>query len=147
MSYSSLEVRRNKYQEKKDEINRKRREYSKKPEVKERISKEDKRWRENHKEILLVRNKNYSKQYRERMRELVFNHYGRRCVCCGEDNIKFLSIDHMDGNGRKHRIKINNHIHVWLVKNNFPKEFQVLCYNCNCGKRMNNGICPHKDIL
>lgn len=146
MSYSSLEKRREQYALKKEEINRKRREHNKIPEVNKRIKKQDKKWRENHKDIVSKRNVSYSKQYRDKMRELVFNHYGRKCICCGENNIKFLTIDHIDGDGRKHRIKIHNHIHIWLVNNNFPNEFQVLCYNCNCGKRMNNGICPHKDL-
>lgn len=28
---------------------------------------------------------------------------------------------------------------------NYPEGYQVLCYNCNCGKSINNGICPHLD--
>ena len=32
----------------------------------------------------------------------------------------------------------------WLKRNNFPEGFQVLCFNCNCGKEINKGVCPHK---
>jgi hypothetical protein len=31
------------------------------------------------------------------------------------------------------------------VRNGFPPGYQVLCMNCNHGKRMNNGVCPHKE--
>ena len=24
-------------------------------------------------------------------------------------------------------------LHKWLIDNNFPKGFQTLCFNCNCG--------------
>ena len=34
-------------------------------------------------------------------------------------------------------------IYIWLKNNNFPEGFQVLCFNCNCGKARNKGICPH----
>ncbi len=30
------------------------------------------------------------------------------------------------------------------MENNFPPGFRVLCYNCNCGRNHNKGICPHK---
>lgn len=71
------------------------------------------------------------------------------CSCCGEDKIQFLGIDHINGRGNEHRRKIwgkkaAGNIYWWLKKNNFPKGFQVLCHNCNWGKFVNNGICPHK---
>ena len=31
----------------------------------------------------------------------------------------------------------------WIIKNNFPKEFEVLCYNCNCAKALND---YHHDV-
>ena len=34
--------------------------------------------------------------------------------------------------------------YLWLKRNNFPPGYQVLCWNCNCGRSINNGICPHK---
>jgi hypothetical protein len=30
-----------------------------------------------------------------------------------------------------------------LRRNNYPEGFQILCMNCQFGKRMNNGVCPH----
>ena len=40
---------------------------------------------------------------RRRLRASLFNHYGWSCACCGEDRYEFLSIDHINGGGAKHR--------------------------------------------
>jgi len=82
----------------------------------------------------------------------VFIHYGGnppKCACCGESGLRFLTIDHINNDGGKHR-KLGltgARLYRWLIKNNFPKEFQILCYNCNCGRARNGGICPHKKGL
>ena len=74
--------------------------------------------------------------------------YGRMCVCCGEDEVDFLQVDHIDGGGHAHRQKIGRDICSWLIANKFPAGFQILCANCNTGKRLNSGICPkHKKRL
>lgn len=86
----------------------------------------------------------YAKSYHYRNRDKVFEHYGRICACCGEDNIKFLTIDHIEGGGRKHKLLIKKQLYVWLRQNNFPDGFQSLCFNCNCAKGI-YGTCPHKD--
>jgi hypothetical protein len=69
------------------------------------------------------------------------------CACpgCGESRFEFLTIDHINGNGNKHR-KITgrgSHFYLWLARNNFPDGFRVLCYNCNCS-RGHLGYCPHE---
>lgn len=79
------------------------------------------------------------------IKTLVFDHYGWKCKCCGESHKEFLTIDHIYGDGNKHRkqgIKTNK-IYYWLIKNNFPKEFQTLCFNCNCSNG-HFGYCPHE---
>ncbi len=82
-------------------------------------------------------------------RTAVLHHYGNICACCGEDNPLFLCIDHMNNDGAKHRKEFKLHsggrLEKWLIDNNFPNEFQILCYNCNVGKWRNKGICPHKE--
>jgi len=35
-------------------------------------------------------------------------------------------------------------LNQWLVTNNFPKGFQILCWNCNFAKGM-LGKCPHQN--
>jgi len=85
-------------------------------------------------------------------KDLVFNHYGKLCACCGETEEIFLQIDHVNGGGNKHRKDLYGSIqsgagymmYRYLIENDFPPEFQVLCANCNFGKWRNKGICPHK---
>ena len=31
----------------------------------------------------------------------------------------------------------------WTMKNNYPDYLQILCWNCNLGKSLNGGTCPH----
>ena len=83
----------------------------------------------------------------------VYNHYSNgyiQCCCCGEKEIEFLSIDHKFNNGAEHRKTVRHgNLLTWIIKNNFPPFFQIMCMNCNFakGKQENAGICPHKKIL
>jgi hypothetical protein len=65
----------------------------------------------------------------------VFSHYGNKCACCGIDKIECLTIDHINNNGAEHRKQIGTEIFPWLRKNNYPEDFQILCYNCNYAKQ------------
>lgn len=67
------------------------------------------------------------------------------CACCGERMEKFLSIDHINGDGSKHRRQQGNGamLYSWLARHQFPAGFQVLCMNCNWGRRY-TGVCPHQ---
>lgn len=83
----------------------------------------------------------------EEHRRMVLMHYGQECSCCGEDEPMFLTIDHINNDGRFHRKRhgtsSHHNIYGWLVRNKMPKQFQVLCMNCNTGKHRNGGTCPH----
>lgn len=87
---------------------------------------------------------------RKTLRKRVFEHYGWKCICCGEDNDMFLLIDHKNNDGYprsktgKQKISMVE-MYGKIIKDNFPDSFQILCYNCNFGKRINNGSCPHKN--
>lgn len=92
---------------------------------------------------------NKAKQQSDAIKATVFEAYGGWvCACCGETERNFLTIDHMRNNGNKLRKEgVHGHgtkFYRWLVRVKFPTDFQVLCMNCNFGKRMNNGICPHQ---
>jgi hypothetical protein len=79
----------------------------------------------------------------------VFNAYGGYvCVCCGELEKAFLSIDHINNDGAEHRKNMSSgsNTYRWLRDNNFPNGFQVLCMNCQWGKKNCNGVCPHQTI-
>ena len=82
-----------------------------------------------------------------KIKKEVIGHYGGKCACpaCNETDIRFLTMDHIDGNGNQHRKKIRRTIYRWLKTNKYPSGFQVLCFSCNSGRAMNNGICPHLD--
>ena len=77
------------------------------------------------------------------LRVIALKNYGDKCACCGEEDRAFLSIDHIDGGGSKHRREIKHSIYSWLKQNKYPKGFQVLCHNCNQAKGF-YGKCPHE---
>lgn len=91
-----------------------------------------------------------------RIRVFVLQHYSGtipKCACCGETEMKFLSLDHVNGGGTQHRKKITKdgsgkggNMAYWIFRNGFPEGFQVLCHNCNMAKGF-YGICPHKVAL
>lgn len=92
------------------------------------------------------------KAKKQRVKDAVFGAYGGyRCACCGETEPKFLSIDHINNDGAQwrkdtlgSRLATGWRTYQWLQKHSFPAGYQVLCMNCNFGKRMNGGTCPHQ---
>lgn len=79
------------------------------------------------------------------LKQKVYDHYGHSCSCCGETSPAFLTIDHVNNDGWEHRKTVAPaQLYGWLVRNGFPADFQILCYNCNCGRYRNGGTCPHK---
>ena len=112
------------------------------------------------------KNSNYREENRKKdkirrvnRKEKIIKNYGGKCVCCGEDEPIFLTIDHINEDGARHREELigekivrgkghtatSTQFYKWLEKNNFPKDnFQLLCMNCNFGKHRNGGICPHQ---
>ena len=98
-----------------------------------------KRWRCNN----IERTRQKEKQTKRVQRLAVITYYGGHCACCGETRLEFLGIDHLNGNGSAHRKQIHGHIYRWLKQNNYPKEFRVLCHNCNMARGF-YGYCPHE---
>lgn len=101
-----------------------------------------KKWREQ-------RNQ-YTKKYSEKIRFEVLQRYGGnppKCACCGEIQIEFLTIDHINNDGAKHRKEIGGRLYQWLYKKEYmPDRFQVLCINCNYAKQW-YGKCPHQNKI
>jgi hypothetical protein len=72
------------------------------------------------------------KRYEWSLRLKAFEAYGGPvCACCGESQAKFLTIDHVAGNGNAHRRSISRdgtaksaRIYTWLSKNNYPLGFR-----------------------
>ena len=88
-----------------------------------------------------------NKRQNQTNRLRVLETYGKECACCGESTLRFLTVDHVNGDGAAHRAvhRTGNSFYCWIIRNGFPADFQVLCFNCNIGRAMNGGICPHKD--
>ena len=107
-----------------------------------------------------------AKNIRDNTRLKILQHYSISlsnssipcCRCCGlNSHVDFLDIDHI--NGRKqmdsesklvnigYSSKLHDaSLHKWIIGNNFPDGFQILCKNCNISKGMtkNNNKCPHE---
>jgi len=117
-----------------------------------------------------LRNQNYSKhkeknrprlskrgkEIRKKTKLDVYTHYSNgvpKCACCGVSGIEFLTVDHiipkLEMKKDQKMIEIGymsyatgHRLNQWLVAKNFPKGFQILCYNCNFAKGV-FGDCPH----
>ena len=115
-------------------------------------------WRAAHPEKMRA----YSKANRERISHVsaqwdarnkaqAFAAYGGDtpcCACCSESTLGFLSIDHIDGGGRQHRLTPGSgavKIYRWLKKNGYPDGYRLLCFNCNVAMGI-YGRCPHEDL-
>lgn len=90
------------------------------------------------------------KRYRNKLRQEAIEHYGGKCACCGETNIAFLTLDHIDGCGNQHRRSLfganvsGNAFYRKMRALGYPSGLQVLCWNCNMAKA-HYGICPHQN--
>ena len=80
---------------------------------------------------------NYAKQKYQEAKRKVLLHYSKGspiCSNCGTtDN---LSIDYVNGGGNEHRREIGipkggYGFYLWLIRNNYPIGYQVLCVDCN----------------
>jgi hypothetical protein len=73
--------------------------------------------------------------------------YGGRCVCCGEREPLFLTLEHLKGGGRAHRRRLHraSSIYKELRSQGWPMDYTVLCFNCN-SVRGQTGRCPHESI-
>ena len=82
------------------------------------------------------------------------------CNCCGENShVDFLDIDHIAGKnqmdseskliklGYSSKLKGKGLIN-WIIENNYPNGFQILCHNCNVAKGLigNDNTCTHETI-
>ena len=122
---------------------------------KERSAEYRRQWRNNNKEKYRASQR---RSY-EAIRLECFQHYSGKeipeCRCCTETIIEFLHLDHVDGDGANHRRQLKDEtgrtilggtaLYYWLKRNGWPNDpkFQVLCANCNLGKRIGK-YCPHE---
>lgn len=88
----------------------------------------------------------YQRDWNQGKRHLVIDHYGGKCACCGDKHYAFLTIDHKNGQGEKHRQEVGygSNMIRWIINNRFPEIFRILCHNCNLARGY-YGKCPHED--
>lgn len=121
------------------------------PEKREERNITQARYRNSHKEELKIAGKLYrqrnserersrSKQNKEKTREELFGLYGKKCVCCGEELVEFLTLDHVNGRTGK-RMQYRDMRDA--TKNFDPTKYRVLCMNCNFSFGV-RGYCPHQ---
>ncbi len=93
------------------------------------------------------RDKPESKENRLKVLQYYSKHLSKSnipcCNCCGlNSHIEFLTVDHiagrqeMDSEPELKKLKYISKLSgtalvIWIIKNNFPKGFQILCHNCN----------------
>jgi hypothetical protein len=93
----------------------------------------------------------------DKLRNEVLTGYSKgipKCSCCRIRGNSFLAIDHIAGrkemDSETELVKLGYSSKLlgvpllhWLKNNNFPKQFQILCHNCNYAK-FRLGKCPHE---
>lgn len=129
--------------ENKDEISKQKKKY-RSEHVEEEKQRKKKYYEENSLE-LKRKHSEYHKIKSREMRTQVLMHYSKgkmECNCCGEKIFEFLTIDHINGRKGEKRKLTGLALIRWLIKNNLPEGFQVLCWNCNCTKGF-HGVCEH----
>lgn len=84
---------------------------------------------------LTIRKKAQKARFEIKM--IVLNHYGTKCAICGFSDYRALHLDHVDNDGASHRAELGHEnfsghrFYRWLKENDFPKNIQTLCANCN----------------
>lgn len=68
------------------------------------------------------------------------------CCCCKEIVIQFLTLDHEISIGTENRVWGSNQYRK-VRMNGFPIGYKTLCINCNLGRHINGGICPHQEVV
>ena len=97
----------------------------------------DKQHYKDNRKTYLARNNRWHLNFKKK----ILRHYSPdlKCQMCGFDDIRALSLDHIDGGGNEHRRQIDVHsgamFYRWIRDNNFPEGYQVLCMNCQFIKK------------
>ena len=135
-------------------------EHNQRPDVKARMKITGRKWKSKPENIEKAKKVRYDKRLK------VLQHYSKHlsnsnipcCRCCGvNSHIDFLEVDHIAGRKQMDSIaelvqigyssKLDgSNLRAWIIENNFPDGFQILCQNCNFAKGMkkNNNQCPHE---
>ncbi len=76
----------------------------------------------------------YRKQSREakaRLREQLLEMYGKACAICNFDDVRALTLDHINKNGNTERKELGERgVYLRALKEYRPDEYRTLCMNC-----------------
>lgn len=117
---------------------------------KEKLKKRTRLWKKNNKEKVIKESQRYRKELKIKALKAYSRNDNIQCVCCGEKEIDFLCLDHIDNNGAQERKRkkygLGTSFLKWLKVNNYPKNLrlQTMCFNCNMSKRIQGGVCIHQ---
>jgi hypothetical protein len=102
-----------------------------------------------------TKQKEWSKAARGKLVRSILSHYSNGdmcCACCGERQYLFLTLDHIEGGGTQERLALSNGkgggrgVYLRLKREGYPVGYQVLCVNCQFGRALNHGVCPHRAL-
>lgn len=120
-----------------------------KPDQKKKSLDRSRKYAVNNREKINARNR--ERRWNERNEAILA--YGGKCVCCGESELKFLTLDHINRDGNEHRKallgKSDGRAGVMFYRKlrqaGYPNgtPLQVLCWNCHMAKDK-YGECPHQ---
>jgi len=116
---------------------------------KEKLKERTMLWKKNNKDKVLEDSRRYRKELKINALKAYSNNK-IECACCGEKEIDFLCLDHIDNNGaqerREKKYGLGTSFLKWLKAHDYPASarLQVLCLNCNMSKRIQGGTCIHK---
>lgn len=93
-------------------------------------------------------NRRRNRRYTIQLKQKVIRHYSNGTMACANPfrqhekpytDIRALSIDHPNGGGNQQRKKLKGSaFYRWLIKNNYPEGYQVLCGSCQMIKKWEN---------
>ena len=121
----------------------------------------DRQYRVSHPEKVSVHQRRWYAQYgkpyhsdwSKRLRAEMMVAYGGACACCGETAEQFLCLDHMNRDGKAHRLSLatrggtggrSRDVYLDLKRRGWPTVgYRLLCVNCNFATRY-GAPCPHQ---
>lgn len=92
----------------------------------------------------------WDRERNKRMKLALVTAYGGVCTCCGEHRIEFLTLEHINHDGKEHRTRIGGAGHRGghklyrdVLQQGCPDNYTIFCMNCNFAEKDGNP-CPHK---
>jgi hypothetical protein len=99
-------------------------------------------WRAHQRAYVALKGSQYRydkmRKWRLKLKQRAVNALGGKCVCCGETELLFLTLDHVNEDGGTHRKSDDRarSTKLWqqMLSGECNYEMQVLCANCHLAK-------------